>query len=83
MKKEYIKLKYPKAKIVGGIGLLIILGSCIVLQNTVLMRNYLLNTIVNVILKNDINIVILSILLIAINVLQIESIRRKFKDEGE
>lgn len=84
MKNEYVKVKYPKIKLILGITLLIVLGTAMIVQHTVLVREYLINTIVTVIVKNSINIFFISLLLIIINVLEIKSIKRKINQgEGE
>lgn len=84
MKNEYVKVKYPKIKLILGIALLTVLGTAMIVQHTVLVREYLINTIVTVIVKNSINIFFISLLLIIINVLEIKSIKRKINQgEGE
>lgn len=81
MKKDFIKVNYPKVKLIIGIILLAILLLSVLINNTTMMREYTVNMLVGVVLKNYLNIIFLSILLIGMNLLQISIIRKSLKQK--
>lgn len=84
MEKEHIKIKYPKFKIILGSVLLILLAVSTGISQTILMRDYVIKMIVVVIMKNYLNIIILSGLLIGMNLLEISTIKyRLTRKDGD
>lgn len=84
MEKEHIKIKYPKFKIILGSILLMLLAVSTGIAQTVLMRDYAVKMIVNVVLKNYLNIIIISALLIGMDLLEISIIKYNLtRKDGE
>lgn len=80
--KEYEKVKYPKKKfIIAGIMMMFLL--CMVsIQYTNLMRYFIINYIVNIVINNFLNIIAVVIVLIAINILEIGILKKNLDKEG-
>lgn len=75
------KIKYPRKKMIIGMVLLVIVGAAHIIQYTALMRDYTFNYITTVIQNNTVNFIVIGILLIFMNVIEINLIKKRLKDK--
>ena len=81
--KEHEKIKYPKKKfIIAGFMMMLLL--CVAsIQYTNLMRYFIINYIVNIVISNSLNIIALVIILIVMNILEIGILKKNLNREGQ
>lgn len=75
------KIKYPRKKMIIGMILLVIVGAAHIIQYTALMRDYTFNYITTVIQDNTVNLIVIGLLLIFMNTIEINLLKKRLKDK--
>lgn len=75
------KIKYPRKKMIIGMILLVIVGAAHIIQYTALMRDYTFNYITTVIQNNTVNLIVIGLLLIFMNTIEINLLKKRLKDK--
>lgn len=75
------KIKYPRKKMIIGMILLVIVGAVHIIQYTALMRDYTFNYITTVIQDNTVNLIVIGLLLIFMNTIEINLLKKRLKDK--
>ncbi len=83
-KDEIVKIKYPKIKGIISLTLIIFLVVCQIISQTSLIRNYHINLIINIIMKNTLNIIVVAIVLFVMNYYEVVIVKRRInhKESG-
>ena len=83
VKKDYYTIELKSGKLKGAVGILVILGICILVRFTPLIKYYWVNLCTALVVSNGICLIVIASLLMALHIVEVKRFKEMLKKEDK